>query len=535
MSNGVSVGGTMQNILSIGFTTYDAICEGIDNSLDANANGIHLSFDPITRLWIHVDNGHGMKPERLPDAYCMNNRSNGTQTHGKFGIGANALGIVLSELIGSMTVVTKHRDMENHCDMHMNFEQCILSGTFNRTVNVVDDNGIDNRSANGIQLWNTWRHLIVESGTILQIKCSPRVTAELNDWINAFKLQDRLARQYFRQIMDNRIRLSVNGTELEAIDYLDRDNADHSEINRYQIRMLDGIHTVCSREPNAQGDMVDFRFVLKGKRGKFVKLTDEDSLIEPIGEMTITSTFNSEWVGNAHIIHGGQYFVREDKMVKHFESVKVISGDHKRRPVIENGRHEISFGRGLDNLFGVLVNKSDLRKDMMNSSVVEFINYTTCDYMNKLYKEHYKTTPVATGDSGEDDVSDRPESPAGGISTQIHEIDDIHANDQNANDQNANDQNANDSDNSVESVGRREVRISPPVIIFGLRFSIESREQSLIIENVLTNTIIMRINTYGKGRGLRDWLCAKLRNDGREAFLTDISSPTSILASSARP
>jgi hypothetical protein len=525
MSNGVSVGGTMQNILSIGFTIYDAICEGIDNSLDANANGIHLSFDPITRLWIHVDNGHGMKPERLPDAYCMNNRSNGTQTHGKFGIGANALGIVLSELIGSMTVVTKHRDMENHCDMHMNFEQCILSGTFNRTVNVVDDNGIDNRSANGIQLWNTWRHLIVESGTILQIKCSPRVTAELNDWINAFKLQDRLARQYFRQIMDNRIRLSVNGTELEAIDYLDRDNADHSEINRYQIRMLDGIHTVCSRELNAQGDMVDFRFVLKGKRGKFVKLTDEDSIIEPIGEMTITSTFNSEWVGNAHIIHGGQYFVREDKMVKHFESVKVISGDHKRRPIIEAGRHEISFGCNLDNLFGVLVNKSDLRKDMMNSSVVEFINYTTCDYMNTLYKEHYKTTLVVTGDSGEDDVSERSESVAG-VSMQIHEVDDIHANHHIAS----------DSDNSADSVSRRVVRISPPVIIFDLRFSIEAREQSLIIENVVTNTIIMRINTYGKGASLRDWLCAKLRNEGRDSFISDISSSSSVLTGSfARP
>jgi glycerol-3-phosphate dehydrogenase len=33
MSNGVSVAGTMQNVMHIGFTISDAICEGIDNSL----------------------------------------------------------------------------------------------------------------------------------------------------------------------------------------------------------------------------------------------------------------------------------------------------------------------------------------------------------------------------------------------------------------------------------------------------------------------------------------------------------------------
>ena len=121
MSNGVSISGTMENMLSMGFTVSDAICEGIDNSLDAGANIIHLDFNQDNCMWIQADNGCGMKPEILPEAYCMNNRSNGTQTHGKFGIGANALGIVLSELLGSMTVVTKHNSMEHHCDMHMYF------------------------------------------------------------------------------------------------------------------------------------------------------------------------------------------------------------------------------------------------------------------------------------------------------------------------------------------------------------------------------------------------------------------------------
>jgi DNA topoisomerase VI subunit B len=150
----------MQNTLHQGFSTTDAICEGIDNSIDANATFIDIRYDPIRKGLIVADNGSGMTPDQLPEAYIMNNRSvdvdNTNEKHGRFGIGANVLPIVLTELLGNMSVVTKTTEMTHPCDMTMNFPIAISTGVFNRAVNTVDEDGTDNRSANSIQLWNEY-------------------------------------------------------------------------------------------------------------------------------------------------------------------------------------------------------------------------------------------------------------------------------------------------------------------------------------------------------------------------------------------
>jgi hypothetical protein len=57
MSNsntGVCISGTMQNVLNQGITEHDAICEGIDNSLDAKSNKIYLSLEPKTENLVLV-------------------------------------------------------------------------------------------------------------------------------------------------------------------------------------------------------------------------------------------------------------------------------------------------------------------------------------------------------------------------------------------------------------------------------------------------------------------------------------------------
>jgi len=80
---------------------------------------------------------------------------------------------------------------------------------------------------------------------------------------------------------------------------------------------------------------------------------------------------------------------------------------------------------------------------------------------------------------------------------------------------------ANDVVSDNESIENLVIiaRPSPKIVVLGLRFTLDSRQQMLSIENIDTNYVIKRINTYGEGAGLRKWLCALLRMNGRETFI----------------
>ena len=509
MSNGVSVIGTMQNVMHMGFTTIHAMFEGFDNSLDSHATEIRIIFNPDTRMYVHVDNGNGILPEELPDAYCMNNRKqNNTQTHGKFGIGANALGIILSELEGGMTVVTKDSSAVNNCDMHMNFEQTISSGIFNRTVNVVDEDGTDNRSTNGNRLWNEFTNVTNNNtGTILQIKCSQRVANEISDMIDTRKLHDILAKQYYTQILRHDVVIYINDEKIDAIDYLDRENAEHMNMETYPIRMIDDIPHVCSSRMDRNGDIKYTRFCFE-LRKKWIDLSDEE-IIEPIGEIKITSTYDPSWSNtNEKMKNGGLYYDREDKMVKKFPTQRENSGDLKLRKIIEAARHKIEFKRVLDHIFGTLLNKSDLTRDKMEPRILTFIEWKTKEYSKTLYKDHYKTSSHASIVEGET------------VPPQINEIvDNIHAN---------NTEIVNELITSNQYTNTRHHIVSPPTVVLGLRFSIEASSRILSIEDEQTNHIIARAKTYGEGSCIRKWCCARLREVGRQSFIEFISTTPTI-------
>jgi len=541
MSNGVSVSGTMQNILHQGFSVTDAVCEGIDNSFDAHATVIDIRYDHTKNGLSIADNGSGMTPDKLPEAYVMNNRSDDVDTtnekHGRFGIGANVLPIVLTELLGNMSVVTKTAEMTHPCDMNMNFPRAIATGVFNREVNTVDQDGTDNRSANSIQVWNEYSSVTKNySGTILSVKLSERVSRELNEKINESTVfRDLTGKQYHKSI-ENGAKIYLNNELVPAIDYLDRNNATHTNTLNVVVRNIDGIPRACVVQQKRGVDMeVYFTQTATSNGKKKVAYINLDTAAnEPIGKFTITSTFDPSWTGNALIKNGGLYLERKNKLVKHFPSEKVLSGDHARRPIIEAGRHEISFNGQLDDAFGVLVNKSDLRKEGIAPTILDFINQVTTDYTNTLYKDHYKIgRSIAENGSDVDDnsvassvghaalnnINENQEDPtvdgAGQNGFAQIQLDNLHAND--IIEQVADVQNAEE----VETlpVERTIVRPSPPVVVLGIRFALESRQHILSIEDADTNIIIARTETYGEGSSLRKWLCAKLRTDGVDTFL----------------
>lgn len=109
MATGISMAGTLKNMLATGFSTENCITELIDDSLGARATHVRLTLAD-GRL-IVADNGCGMSRERLREAHVLNNRSAASATkHGRFGIGRKFALVGLTELKGSVRTLTRTAD-----------------------------------------------------------------------------------------------------------------------------------------------------------------------------------------------------------------------------------------------------------------------------------------------------------------------------------------------------------------------------------------------------------------------------------------
>jgi len=101
----VSAGLAIESFRNMGFQTDSAICEIIDNSVEANAKEIQIiisfkekelmqKFRRIEKF-VFIDNGHGMDKDILFDCLVLGEGTNRTRTRsiGKFGVGATFAGI----------------------------------------------------------------------------------------------------------------------------------------------------------------------------------------------------------------------------------------------------------------------------------------------------------------------------------------------------------------------------------------------------------------------------------------------------------
>jgi len=109
---GVSVGGTILNMLSNGFSLEDCIGEPVDDSLGAEAKVIRLHLDTPTRESAFSDSGKGMVLEVLGDSAVLNNRSEKPSKikRGRFGIGRHTSCATLTGAQHATTTLSKHED-----------------------------------------------------------------------------------------------------------------------------------------------------------------------------------------------------------------------------------------------------------------------------------------------------------------------------------------------------------------------------------------------------------------------------------------
>lgn len=122
--------GTVEALSQIGYSPHSAICDIIDNSIQAGANYIEVSTNPAEG-WLEIrDNGSGMDNDEVREALIYGKRTKSSTSLGKFGIGlktaATGLGRKVSvysakynkekevpELTGTFILDTEHIKKEN--------------------------------------------------------------------------------------------------------------------------------------------------------------------------------------------------------------------------------------------------------------------------------------------------------------------------------------------------------------------------------------------------------------------------------------
>src|SRR5258708_6991374 len=101
-------------VANIGYDPEVAICDIMDNSVDAGATWIRLQLDPLMQetegetdtinTYIIADNGSGMDQDTLIEAFTLGSeREYSPHSLGKFGIGLKSAGLSLGNEIVVMT------------------------------------------------------------------------------------------------------------------------------------------------------------------------------------------------------------------------------------------------------------------------------------------------------------------------------------------------------------------------------------------------------------------------------------------------
>jgi len=127
----VSPGAAIESFREMGFRQDSAICEIIDNSIEANAKEIQIiiSFKDKSLLqkyrriekFVFIDNGHGMDKGILFDCLVLGEGTKKTRNRGigKFGVGATFAGISQGRFIGIYSKIKSGKWLYTQLDLDL--------------------------------------------------------------------------------------------------------------------------------------------------------------------------------------------------------------------------------------------------------------------------------------------------------------------------------------------------------------------------------------------------------------------------------
>jgi hypothetical protein len=432
--NPVSHRGMLKNMLNQSFTGLDSLRELIEDSLGAEASAIHLTIKTDQALLILSDNGIGMTKSGLDSAHVFHNRGRpSNRKHGRFGIGRKNALVVLTGLKHSVDTFSSPKEDVPRASPGSVYE---LIADFPEWIEL--DN-IDVR-ATGItsarhHIWDTYK-LPESHGTVSYIPCDTTVFKKLVDEGFRSTSPDTniyyiLSYTYAKFLAEGgSIVVDVDGvqTSLVPVEFLDWENIPAANrVDRTLHLYRDPIGEVYAYYTGRNDHGNKGLYAADGLLGCMNFEKDARSNTFEEGEPPVTFTFmgsvrfrsayTDDWVERKRDIlirygilipnrgeDGRQAFEkalcgtilsRNGKVVVRFPNERPTSGDKARYPISEKSNHEISFQaivseteaeNTLDDVFGILVNKSKVNESQIEMHVRNTIRHLQDKFISEQYK-----------------------------------------------------------------------------------------------------------------------------------------------------
>ena len=414
----IDVEGTLKNLNNYGFTILDCIGEEIDNSISAGATLIGFTVNTVTNEVIYTDNGSGMTADGLFVANIFNKRTASTNAkHGRFGAGAKYYNSKISDGKGVVLQVSKTIESPKIHQIAFDYDKFIQKN--NITLFAHEATGENEK------LWAKSAIAPDKSGTLKHIVGSPTIVNELRKMIEETKdisnsLSYRIGCNYCKEIRDKNICIHIKlvnekGDHVQRVMPIDplcwtKIHANHKSETRIQVYNNTKTNTMIGVFNDGNRKVYREKNV-NTKRHNSINFENELGL-KYIGDITVQSVYCDNWENmqreeiekSGCIVNagagiqsfrknaGGKYIERNNKKIARFDILQPTSGDKWRYKYYEDVRHNILFSASyeMDEIFGVGVNKNDVREETINKQIWDDAIKFVCDMFSKKLCKMYE-------------------------------------------------------------------------------------------------------------------------------------------------
>ena len=414
----IDVEGTLKNLNNYGFTILDCIGEEIDNSISAGATLIGFTVNTVTNEVIYTDDGSGMTEDGLFAANIFNKRTASTNAkHGRFGAGAKFYNSKISDGKGVVLQVSKTIESPKIHQIAFDYDKFIQKN--NITLFAHEATGENEK------LWAKSAIAPDKSGTLKHIVGSPTIVNELRKMVEETKdisnsLAYRIGCNYCKEIRDKNICIHVKlvnekGDHVQRVMPIDplcwtKIHANHKSETRIQVYNNTKTNTMIGVFNDGNRKVYREKNV-NTKRHNSINFENELGL-KYIGDITVQSVYCDNWENmqreeiekSGCIVNagagiqsfrknaGGKYIERNNKKIARFDILQPTSGDKWRYKYYEDVRHNILFSASyeMDEIFGVGVNKNDVREETINKQIWDDAIKFVCDMFSKKLCKMYE-------------------------------------------------------------------------------------------------------------------------------------------------
>jgi hypothetical protein len=333
------------SLRSLAYNNYDALCDLIDNSIDAAATKVSVNCkqkspnDPTDRIITVADNGCGMNEATLLQAIRL-----GSETQHKPGdLGFFGMGLLTASwsMTPQVKVLTRNAVKGTVLCGVTDLDYMERTKTWDSFVGLADDKEV--KLFNSLLRDGTGTVVVLER--IEERQCKTR---RLSSFVN--EMLSKAGLVFHELLMFGNIAITINGEKVLPIDPLLRDLSD-TEVDRtdddVEVDIGGGRTGKCKVRTMLLVDSQrvateENEAVIKRIKAKFGN--DKDRLVKDLTGPTTRFT--------------GVYFVRNMRVIKHYNSFQLFGKVPHHE--LQSLRVMIEFDQSLDAAFGLSFKKSEL-------------------------------------------------------------------------------------------------------------------------------------------------------------------------------